>query len=189
MSRIPALVPGALDPDQAALYERIAGGPRARGPQHFALKNADGSLVGPFNALLISPALGGAVQELGAAVRYRTALSAREREIAILIVAHHWTSAFEVMAHEAVGRAAGLTDAELSALRDGGVPDLADEREAVCAQLTWALVRGDVDDELWARASGVIDSTTIFELTTLVGYYALLALQLRVFRVEQEGEA
>ncbi len=182
--RIPGFTPNSLDPDQAALYESIAGGPRAQGPQHFSLTHEDGSLAGPFNALLLSPGLGGAIQELGTAVRYRTALTARERELAILIVATHWDSAFERMAHEAVGRAAGLSEEELSAVSDGRMPELADDRERVCALLTRALVLGDVDDALWARASGVLDQPTIFELTTLVGYYALLALQLRVFRVE-----
>lgn len=183
MSRLPRFVPGALTPSQKDLYESIAAGPRAQGPQHFALTAADGSLNGPFNAFLVSPELGGAVQELGAAVRYRTGLSARERETAILIVAHHWGSEFEIMAHEAVGRAAGLTDAELTALAAGDVPELADEHELLTAQVTHALARGDVDDALWARATAVLDDVTMFELTTLVGYYALLALQLRVFRV------
>ena len=184
MTRIPPLVPSALDPEQTALYDSIAHGPRAQGPQHFALTRDDGSLTGPFNALLLAPGLGGAIQELGAAVRYRTSFTARERELCILIVAAHWKSAFEQMAHEAVGRSVGLTDAELSAVRDGGLPDLSDARELACARLVHALARGDVDDELWASASATLDQPTIFELTTLVGYYALLALQLRVFRVE-----
>lgn len=183
MSRIPGFTPDNLSPAQADLYESIAGGARAQGRQYFALKHDDGSLVGPFNALLLSPGVGGAVQELGAAVRYRTSLSPREREIAILIVATHWNSAFERMAHEAVGRGVGVTEEELSAIADGRMPAL-EGREAAVAQLTWALVAGDVDDELWSRASGVLDQPTIFELTTLVGYYAMLALQLRVFRVE-----
>jgi 4-carboxymuconolactone decarboxylase len=183
VSRLPRFVPGALTPSQSELYESIAGGPRAQGPQHFALTAPDGSLNGPFNALLVSPELGGAIQELGAAVRYRTGLTAREREIAILIVATHWQSAFEIMAHEAVGRAAGLTDAELATIAAGDVPELADEHELLAAQVTHALARGDVDDVLWAAATAVLDDVTVFELTTLVGYYALLALQLRVFRV------
>jgi len=182
MSRIPPLLPHSLTPAQADLYESIAGGARAQGRQYFALTNDDGSLTGPFNALLLSPAVGSAVQELGAAVRYRTSLSPRERELAILIVATHWDSAFERMAHESIGRGVGLTEDELSAVREGRMPEL-DGRERAVALLTSALVLGDVDDALWAEASGIIDQPTIFELTTLVGYYGLLALQLRVFRV------
>jgi hypothetical protein len=46
------------------------------------------------------------------------------------------------------------------------------------------LLDGDLDDALWAEASAAIGEQVMFELTTLVGYYSTLALQLRVFRVE-----
>ena len=56
--RIRPLTPGELSPDQSALYAAITGGPRARGPQHFALTSDDGSLRGPFDVMLRSPAVG-----------------------------------------------------------------------------------------------------------------------------------
>ncbi|MCU1415525.1 MAG: hypothetical protein JWN80_2865 [Microbacteriaceae bacterium] len=181
--RVPRLTPAELDADQTALYSEITGGPRAQGPQHFALAADDGSLNGPFNALLLSPVLGRSLQALGAAVRYATALTGREREIAILIVAAHWHSAFELNSHESVGRAAGLTNAELESLKAGEVPELADARERAIAEITRAMANGDIDDDQWSRFSAQLDPSTIFELSTLVGYYATLALQLRVFRV------
>ena len=46
-----------------------------------------------------------------------------------------------------------------------------------------SLLDGDLDDERWAEASASLGAAVVFELTTLVGYYATLALQLRVFRV------
>jgi 4-carboxymuconolactone decarboxylase len=187
VSRLPGLRPDQLDAAQRAIYDDITTGPRAQGPQHFALTREDGSLSGPFNALLFSPVLGGAVQALGAAVRYATALSARERELAILVVAAHWDSAFERHAHEAVGRAAGLTDDELAAVRDGGVPELVDPREAAIVALAHAMARGDVDDALWASSRALLSPETVVEVSTLVGYYALLALQLRVFRVDRSA--
>jgi 4-carboxymuconolactone decarboxylase len=46
------------------------------------------------------------------------------------------------------------------------------------------LVRaGDLDDAQYAGAVAQLGEAGVFELTTLVGYYATLALQLRVFRV------
>jgi 4-carboxymuconolactone decarboxylase len=187
MSRITRATPSELTPAQAELYRGITGGSRATGKQHFDLVNPDGSLSGPFNALLLSPALGDAVQNLGAAVRYQTALTDRSREIAILIVAAHWDSAFERMAHESVGRAAGLTEIELKRLRSGGIPALTDPYELACARATLALVGGDIDDALWAELREELAESTLFELSTLVGYYATLALQLRVFRVDESA--
>jgi 4-carboxymuconolactone decarboxylase len=185
--RLPALSPTVLTDEQRALYSEIAEGPRAAGPQHFALTAADGSLEGPFNAFLYSPALGHAVQKLGAAVRFETELTARTREIAILIVAARWGSAFERKAHEGVGRAVGLTDSELDEISAGRIPELADEHERAAANLAFAMAHGDVSDDEWVRWGSVVGESTAFELSTLVGYYATLALQLRVFRVDVDS--
>jgi 4-carboxymuconolactone decarboxylase len=186
-ARIPKLKPAELDDQQRTLYDAIASGRRAQGPQLFRLADADGCLEGPFNAFLLQPRLGSALQALGAAVRYETALDDRSREIAILVVAAHWRSGFERYAHEAVGRAAGLTDAELSAIRDNQ-PGVLTGREAVVAQTTASLAaRGDLSGAQYDEAIGQLGVDGLFELLTLVGYYATLALQLRVFRVPAPG--
>jgi 4-carboxymuconolactone decarboxylase len=187
VTRLERLPPERLDPDQRELYDAITGGPRAQGRQHFALTADDGGLHGPFNALLLSPALGTALQEVGAAVRYRTELTPRVREAAILLVAAHWDSEFERMAHESVGRSIGLTEAELTVLAQGEVPPTADDHEAAALGVTQALLRGDLADDEWERWSALLGPRTIFELSTLVGYYATLALQLRIFRVGGEA--
>lgn len=183
MTRQHRFLPDELSGDRKDLYDSIAHGPRSRGPQLFALTDADGALRGPFNAFLLSPGVGDALQRLGAAVRYGTALSGRIREMAILVVAAHWDSAFEREAHEPIGRAAGLTDEELRAIREGRVPPLEDPYEAACLTVARALAEGDISDETWAACLPPVDRETVFELSTLVGYYATLALQLRVFRV------
>ena len=181
--RIPRLEPSALDDDQRSLYDAIAGGRRAQGPQLFRLADSQGRLEGPFNAFLLQPRLGSALQALGSSVRYDTGLDDRCREIAILVVAAHWRSAFEWYAHEAVGRSVGLDEAELAAVREGRHEALPG-REAVVARTVAALVgRGDLDDAEYREAVGQIGTAGMFELLTLVGYYATLALQLRVFRV------
>jgi len=182
--RIPKLTPAELDEEQRALYDAVAGGPRAQGPQLFRLTDHDGGLEGPFNAFLLQPRLGQPLQELGAAVRYRTALTDRAREIAILVVATVHDSGFERYAHEAVGRHVGLTDEELAGLADDDVTTLTSPTERVVATTTRALtVRGDLDEAEYAAAVETLGVAGVFELTTLVGYYATLALQLRVFRV------
>jgi 4-carboxymuconolactone decarboxylase len=175
--RIPKLEPSSLDDEQRSLYDAITGGRRAQGPQLFRLTDETGRLEGPFNAFLLQPRLGSALQAVGSSVRYDTGLDDRCREIAILVVAAHWRSDFEWYAHEAVGRSAGLGDAELTAVRDGRHGALA-EREAAALVL-----RGDLDDAEYREAVDHVGTAGLFELLTLVGYYATLALQLRVFRV------
>lgn len=185
--RIAKAAPESLDPEQRRVYAAIAGGRRAQGPQLFQLVDRDGGLEGPFNAFLLQPRLGLALQEVGSAVRYETSLSDRAREIAILVVSAHWSSSFEWYAHEAVGRHVGLTDDELDAVRTARW-DAFDGVERVVAATTHRLtVDGDLDDDDYRAAVDALGEPGLFELLTLVGYYAALALQLRVFRVEAPG--
>jgi 4-carboxymuconolactone decarboxylase len=184
MTRLPHPTPDRLDPAQRALYDEITGGPRAAGPQRFPLTDDAGRLTGPFNAMLAAPPLGQALQGLGAAIRYETTLGERIRELAILAVAARWDCAFERFAHEPHARAAGITEAQVEALRGFALPDLADETERAALRLVFAMLREeDVDDVTYAEIVPIIGNRMAVELTTLVGYYATLALQLRVFRV------
>jgi 4-carboxymuconolactone decarboxylase len=182
--RLPVLRPDDLSEEQRQLYAEIVGGPRGSGPQLFALADGEGGLNGPYNAMLFAPRLGRALQGLGSAVRYQTDLSPRVREMSILVVATAWDSEFERYAHEPIGRAAGLTDSEIAALRDDGDLPLADPTERAALAVARALVRrGDLDDVEFAAAQETLGLPALFELSTLIGCYAALALQLRLFRV------
>ena len=181
--RLPKLAPGSLDDAQRTVYEAIAGGRRAQGPQLFRLTDDDGCLEGPFNGFLLQPRVGGALQGVGSALRYETSLSDRAREIAIPVVAAHWDSAFEWYAHEAVGRNVGLTDDELAAIATQHW-DAFERDERVVATTTYQLASAsDLDDATYDEVVALLGRPALFELLTIVGYYATLALQLRVFRV------
>ncbi|WP_211247597.1 carboxymuconolactone decarboxylase family protein [Cryptosporangium arvum] len=183
--RLRRLSPAELDDDQRAVYRAVTGGRRAAGPQAFALVDDQGRLTGPFNAMLLSPPVGAALQSLGEAVRYETTLSDRARELAILVVAAHWGSTFEREAHEAVGRRAGLTDDELGAVRTGTEPHSLSTDELAALRTTRALLTGGgLEDAHYDAAVAALGERGLFELTTLVGYYGTLALQLRVFAGE-----
>ena len=182
--RLPLLHPDRLDDDQNEVYEAVTGGPRARREPPFRFTDDSGRLLGPFNAMLYAPAVGLPLQELGSALRFRTSLSTREREIATLLVAMHSRSAYEWYAHERIGRQAGLTEEELTALRLGRAPVLADVRERVVYEAVRSLTLDkDLGDALFTEAASILGRSALVELVALVGYYQALALQLRVFQV------
>jgi 4-carboxymuconolactone decarboxylase len=186
--RLAVLSSEEMTPEQVGLYREILNGPRGQGPRAVLLSTGAGGLAGPFNAMLYAPAVGHALQELGAAIRFRTDLTPRIRELAILVVAQAWDSAYERDSHEPIGREAGLTEPEIEALRAGADPGFADERERVAYWVVRSLVgigvAADLDDQEYAAAVAVLGEQGLVELSTLVGYYATLALQLRVFRVD-----
>ncbi len=183
MSRLPGLRPEELTDDQRDLYESIAGGDRARDAS-FRLTEADGSLVGPFNTLLLSPVVGDAVQSVGAAIRFGCGLSSLVREIAILAVAAHRRSPFEWWAHEPIGRRAGLDDAQIAALHAGEMPSFHDDTAAATYAFCKALINGvRPDDASYEAAHEALGLDGVMELVTLVGYYTLLAQLMETFDV------
>lgn len=172
--RFPLLRPAAMDPEQRGLYEEITAPPRADGP--FRIRHDDGTLAGPFNALLHAPAIGQAVQQLGAALRFGGALPDRTRELAICAVAASLDAGYEWYAHSRVARSVGVTDAELGQVRIGTVPDTASDREAAALLLTRELLaEAGVSDRTHALALQQLGHSGITELTVLVGYYRTLA--------------
>jgi len=182
--RLAALSSDEMTPEQVGLYREILSGPRGQGPRAVLLDTGAGGLAGPFNAMLYAPEVGHALQELGAAIRFRTKLPPRIREMGILVVAQAWDSAYERSSHEPIGRDAGLTEPEIEALRAGADPGFADERERVAYQVVRSLVGpGDLDDQQYDVAVRTLGEQALVELSTLVGYYTTLALQLRIFRV------
>jgi alkylhydroperoxidase family enzyme len=184
--RVEALHPDDLTEAQRELYDLLLEGPRAKGPRPFPLTDGQGRLRGPFNAMLLNPELGRVLQELGAVVRYRTGFTERQREIAILAVAAHEDSAYEWAIHSHFGRRLGLTADDLDALRSGTGTPFEDPAETAVLTATRELARsGDLDDESFHATAGAIGLTRLYELVTLVGYYRLLAGQLRVLRVSE----
>jgi 4-carboxymuconolactone decarboxylase len=177
--RLIPITPGRLTGEQRGVYDAILGGPRGPG---FAA--ADGHLTGPFNAMLYNPAIGGPLQELGAALRYHGNLDDRARELAIVTVAVAYRAEFEWATHSRIAAGLGVDAATLERIRQGDEPDLDDPTEAIVLEVVRALLdRVDVGDELYARAVDAIGEGGLVELTTLVGYYGTLALQMRLFRV------
>lgn len=148
----------------------------------------DGVLSGPFNAMLHSPAVGDALQELGVAVRSASAIDPRVRELVVLVVARHLDSAVEWNGHARIARALGVPETALADIerRASHVRTPADYAAAAsCAlELTRRLLTGaDLDDDGYERASAALGEAGTFEVITTVGYYWTLAKQLAFFGV------
>lgn len=192
-TRLKRFLPSDLTPAQRAVYDSIVSGPRSRGVQAFDVAAPDGSLHGPFNALLLNPAIGDAMQCFGAAIRYESTLDARVREAAILIVANVLDSDFERYAHEAVARQVGLTEEQIFGLRSPGLdtlPFAGNSFERGCLKFVLLLIHdAPIGDDLYRRLESTLGSTTMFELSAIVGYYRLLAQQLELFAVRPPTDA
>src|SRR6267143_2214033 len=71
-----------MTPPQKTMIDHLLSGPRA-------------GANGPFNVLLRSPEMGDLAQQFGAWTRFNSSVPRKLNELAIIMVARHWTSQFE----------------------------------------------------------------------------------------------
>lgn len=180
--RIPWPRPDELDAARRAVHDSVVGGPRSGEPA-FAMTDDEGRLHGPFNVMIAAPGPGLALSGLGAALRFRTSLTDRVREITILTLAVLHRSSFEWYAHDAVARRIGMTEGEIAALRVLEPAATFDGVERTVQRSVRLLVEdGDLDDAAYGRLEAALGSEGAVELIVLCGYYATLALAMRVLR-------
>ena len=181
--RLDLIAPADLDDAQRTVYEAITSGPRASQPRSVPLVDESGRLMGPFAVMLLSPEVGNAMQQVGAKIRFSTALTARERELGILAVAGELRCDFERLAHVPVALKAGLTEEQVSAVLSGQIPDgLTDTEALVCKLAQLMTAERNLTDEGYQAGLTGLGKERLAELTWLVGYYSALALSLAVFR-------
>ena len=181
--RLDLIPPAELAPAQRALYDAITGGPRASQAGTVPIADEAGRLLGPFAIMLLSPEVGNAMQQVGATIRFGTALTGRERELAILTVAGALNSEFERLAHVPAARGLGLTEAQIDAALAGRAVDGLSAGEATVGRLALAMtVDRTLSDDEYSAGIEDLGRERLAELTWLVGYSSALALSLAVFR-------
>jgi 4-carboxymuconolactone decarboxylase len=182
--RLPLLKPGDLDPVQAQARDHLAAtrgaGAREAG---FTLELPGGQLIGPFNALLHVPAIFQALSDWATAIA-EYGLPADVQQVAILTVGAAWRSDYEIYAHTAEARHAGVPDAAIEAILAGAPPVDLSPAADVAHRLALALaVDHAVDDDLYAEAQAAFSTEQLIALVTLVGRYLNTAALLAAFRV------
>ena len=172
--RLPVLTEDRLSPAQRTLLAALRSGPRGK-----AL-----TLRGPFAAWMHAPEFGLLAQELGAHCRYKTALSPRLSEFAILCTARLWRAQYEWFAHAVHADKAGVKPKTVADLRAGREPKSApkDER-AIYAFIQELYKTRRVSDRTYKRVQTLLGDAAMVELTGLCGYYAMVAMTLNVFRM------
>lgn len=164
--RIPFPEVETMTPAQRKVYDEVVRGPR-------------GLMVGPLRAALHNPELADRWQKFGELLRYRTSLSPRHSELAILVTARAWTCAFEWVQHEPAALAAGLGREIIDAIRRDRCPDFEHRADAVVHAFARELhANHAVGDSTYADALELLGVAGVVELTALVGYYALVAMTL-----------
>lgn len=173
--RLPPITPEQWTSQQRQEAEAVIRGPR-------------GALISPFVPLLRSPELMGHAQRMGEYLRYRSALGLRLSELAILLVARHWSQPVEWAIHAPIARREGVAAETIAAIEQGERPMTLPEDEAVVFDFCTELQRTQqVSDACWSRAMQLLGEQGTVDLLGLVGYYTMLAMVMNAARTPVPG--
>ena len=168
-----------LDPEQRAMWDAIAAGPRAA-----TAVREGGQLTGPFDVLLRSPGIGLAVSELGARLRFDSSLDLYETELVIVTVAGHWHARYAWLRHEIYAAHEGIPAEVVAAIARGDRPVLESPRDqALHTVVRQLLATGAVDDHAYAAALAALGERKLIDAVALTGYYCLSSFLLNTFDV------
>ena len=157
-----------MTPAQQLMTQSVLGGKR-------------GSMQGPYNVLLRSPALGQLAQQFGVHTRFESSLPLMLNELAILMVARFWTSQFVWWAHRKMALDAGLDESLIYAIAQGKPPaPLSGSIAAVHAFCHELIQTRQVSDATYAALSQQVGEQGVVDLMATMSYYTLVSMCLNV---------
>ncbi|MCZ8381127.1 carboxymuconolactone decarboxylase family protein [Mycobacterium sp. CPCC 205372] len=189
--RLPLADPAALTAEQRALFDRmIARIVPWADEAGFASTAKDGRLIGPFNPALLNPAVTASILDLSVAERTHTSLSQRVREVVILTVGAVWRADYELYAHLALARTAGLSEQAARLIATGKDSNDLRESEKIAQRLTTALSTAHrVDDALYRQAEIAFGAQGLADIAYLIGIYHAVCAVLTLFSIPAPGQA
>lgn len=133
-----------------------------------------------FRMLANAPAVLAPWLGLGAALLAAVELPARQRELAVLTVAHTAQCRYEWVQHEAIAAASGVSPDEIAAIASGTVAGLLGPADAAVVRLAAEAVPGvEVSASAIAAARAELGDRQTVELLCLTGYYLATAIVAR----------
>jgi 4-carboxymuconolactone decarboxylase len=172
--RLPPIPADRQTAEQRTVSAELISGPR-------------GALAGPFVPLLRSPGLMARVQKVGEFLRFESRLPEDVKELAILVVASHWSQGYEWMFHLPLALKAGVSRETAQAIGEGRRPAGMTPDQAAAHDFLTELQDGKgVGDAAYARALEAFGEAGVVDLTGFAGYYTLLAMVMNVARTPSD---
>jgi 4-carboxymuconolactone decarboxylase len=164
--------PDQLTEAQKKLRDAIASGPRG-----------EFRMEGPFGIYMEAPEYGLLAQALGGHVRLRTSVAPRLSETAILCTARHWRAQYEWFAHAIIAEKQGVKPATIKSIYAGRRPKTAPKDELAIYDFVKELYADRrVSDATYKKVQKLLGNQGAVELVGICGYYAMISMQLNVFR-------
>ena len=169
--RLPAIAPGTR-PELAEIEARI---------------RAERGRISPlYQVLLNSPAVAHGWEQMLSAVRNRSSLGARLKELIILRVAVINRAPYEFEAHAPLALAAGVSEATLAAIQQAVIPQDAglDPGEREVLALTDAMTRDiAVSDAVYQAVSARFSDQNMLDIVATIAAYNMVSRLLEALQI------
>jgi 4-carboxymuconolactone decarboxylase len=170
--RLAKLDENNLTAEQRALADSIKSGPRGQF-----------KMSGPFAIFLHAPTFGELAQKLGGHLRFKTGVSPRLSEFAIMCTAQHWKAQYEWAMHEPMAVKQGVKPQTIRDIQSGRAPKSAPRDEmAIYAFIKELYAKKRVSTGAYNRVKKLLGDAGVVELVGILGYYAMVSMTLNTFK-------
>jgi 4-carboxymuconolactone decarboxylase len=170
-----------LTPEQKAYVRSILSGPRS-------------SITGPLGVMMVSPALGDLTQKATAYARFAgqdgfSSVPVKLNELAILVVAKHWSAEYVWNAHHDYAVKMGLPRDVVEAIRLGTRPKTMErDVDAVYTFATEFMTRRQVSDATLQAAKAALGGDRgVVDLVGTLGLYQISSMMVALDRTPVTG--
>jgi 4-carboxymuconolactone decarboxylase len=181
MDRFPVLTKEELDAEQSKLWDELTLGPRGfytGGPEAQRLPDL-------YNAWLQFPEFGELMLRLGDAIRARSELPGKLRELVVLTTSAMLGARVEYEFHVPFAQNEGLSEALIAAIGKGATPPFGDEAERIVYEANVQLLRtAAFTPETREEIIGVLGYRGLMQLIAAVTLYVVTAYTTNVARVK-----
>ena len=143
----------------------------------------EGSVLNIFKVLLNHPKLVRAWGRFGNYILGGSTLSARERELAILRIGWLNQAVYEWEQHVRIGKAAGITDAEVERVKEGAKAGWNTHEAAILQAADDLYENSVVSDATWNTLAATYNRQQMMDLVFSIGQYNLVSWALNSFGV------
>ena len=141
--------------------------------------------VGPGSVMIHRPELRRRANSLVNYLRDESSLSKKIQELAMIITARSMDCQYIWHAHAARARQQGISDEFVDSLRDGNpLPQLPSDEQTVVNYALECFKTHKVSQATFAAALNQLGALGVTELSTLIGYYSLLAFNANAFEID-----
>jgi 4-carboxymuconolactone decarboxylase len=168
--RFKPLTYNEMTPEQKTMVDHMLAGER-------------GGMGGPFNVLLRSPEMGDLGQQLGARMRFHSALPGNVRETVIILTARWWMAQYEWNAHKRLALQEGVNPAVVDAIAAGKRPAAMDPKTEVAYNFVTELYKTrQANDATYQAAKNTFGERGVVDMIGLSGWYDIVSKALNVDR-------